>query len=43
MLYLQLDEGNQEIIKKYASALTTIGVDFLNSEVEEAIYRIIKF
>ncbi|MDY7002388.1 MAG: hypothetical protein SWX82_00030 [Cyanobacteriota bacterium] len=38
MLYLQLDEGIQEIIKKYAPALTNIGVDFLNSEVEEAIY-----
>ncbi|NET95949.1 MULTISPECIES: hypothetical protein [unclassified Okeania] len=33
-----LDEGIQEIIKKYASALTNIGVYFLNSEVEEAIY-----
>lgn len=38
MLYLQLDESIEEIIKKYAPALTTIGVDFFNSEVEETIY-----
>ncbi|MGD1713477.1 hypothetical protein [Dapis sp. BLCC M172] len=38
MLYLELDEGIQELIKKYAPALTIIGVYFLNSDVEEAIY-----
>ncbi|MDJ0554331.1 MAG: hypothetical protein QNJ68_07830 [Microcoleaceae cyanobacterium MO_207.B10] len=38
MLYSQLYEGIKELIKKYAPALTTIGVDFSNPEVEEAIY-----
>ena len=38
LLYLELDEGIQELIKKYAPALTIIGVDFLNPDVEEAIY-----
>ena len=38
MLYLQLDESIQELIKTYGHALTIIGVDFLNPDVEEAIY-----
>jgi len=38
LLYLELDESIQELIKRHAPALTCIGVDFYNQDVEEAIY-----